>query len=201
MIDLKLGTRHYDDDATPEKAARLAARSRASTSFSTGARLSGMQVFKHGSCGSHPERVGKWVGRRLRKEDLPMVARWFLHDGNSFHSKIAEEIIVKLRSLLTHVREQTSVFFYAMSLLIVYDGVTDEFGKTGSQMRLGLIDFSHAVDSKGCPDDGIVLGVESVIAMFEKAMMLTGPVETPGGGEDVDATNAANIEEHGRDCS
>lgn len=43
-MDIKLGTTLYDDDASPEKVARMMETARNTTSLETGIRLTGFQV-------------------------------------------------------------------------------------------------------------------------------------------------------------
>lgn len=44
IMDMKIGRRLYDDDATPEKTERMIKKSATSTSGSVGFRISGMRV-------------------------------------------------------------------------------------------------------------------------------------------------------------
>jgi 1D-myo-inositol-tetrakisphosphate 5-kinase/inositol-polyphosphate multikinase len=44
-MDVKIGRRLYDDDATPEKTERMMRKSANSTSGTLGFRISGMRVF------------------------------------------------------------------------------------------------------------------------------------------------------------
>jgi 1D-myo-inositol-tetrakisphosphate 5-kinase/inositol-polyphosphate multikinase len=44
ILDMKIGRRLYDDDATPEKTDRMKLKSENSTSGSVGFRISGMRV-------------------------------------------------------------------------------------------------------------------------------------------------------------
>lgn len=45
IMDVKIGRRLYDDDATPEKTERMMRKSANSTSGTLGFRISGMRVF------------------------------------------------------------------------------------------------------------------------------------------------------------
>lgn len=45
ILDIKIGRRLHDDDATPEKTARLKAKAETSTSLCVGFRISGMRVL------------------------------------------------------------------------------------------------------------------------------------------------------------
>lgn len=44
VLDLKLGTRLYDDDATPEKREKMQKNAKGTTSEELGIRISGMKV-------------------------------------------------------------------------------------------------------------------------------------------------------------
>lgn len=46
ILDIKLGTVLYDDDASPEKKARMEKTARETTSLTTGVRLTGFQVSR-----------------------------------------------------------------------------------------------------------------------------------------------------------
>jgi len=50
ILDIKLGTRLYDDEANEEKQARMIETAKATTSFETGVRLTGFQVSHHKFC-------------------------------------------------------------------------------------------------------------------------------------------------------
>ena len=47
ILDIKLGKRLYDDEASEEKKARMIQTAKATTSFETGVRLTGFQVSQH----------------------------------------------------------------------------------------------------------------------------------------------------------
>lgn len=44
VLDIKLGTQLYDEDATEEKKLRMIETAKATTSYETGVRLTGMQA-------------------------------------------------------------------------------------------------------------------------------------------------------------
>jgi inositol-polyphosphate multikinase len=51
ILDIKLGTRLYDDEASEEKRARMIKKAEETTSFETGVRLTGFQVSKRAVIG------------------------------------------------------------------------------------------------------------------------------------------------------
>lgn len=51
ILDIKLGTQLYDDEASEEKKARMIQAAKATTSLQTGVRLTGFQVCEHAMIG------------------------------------------------------------------------------------------------------------------------------------------------------
>lgn len=76
ILDIKLGTVLYDEDATPEKKARMEKTARDTTSFETGMRLTGFQVHDLGA--GVAVNTARSYGKMLKKDDLPDgIAKFF----------------------------------------------------------------------------------------------------------------------------
>ncbi|THH31858.1 hypothetical protein EUX98_g2303 [Antrodiella citrinella] len=76
ILDLKLGTVLYDEEATPEKKARMEKTARDTTSFETGIRITGFQI--HDLAAGVPINTSREYGKTLKKDDLPSAfARFF----------------------------------------------------------------------------------------------------------------------------
>ncbi|KAI6142227.1 hypothetical protein BKA82DRAFT_1007807 [Pisolithus tinctorius] len=76
ILDVKLGTILYDEDAPPEKKERMIRTAANTTSLSTGVRLTGFQVYAN----DHPDPVltPKKYGKTIKPEHLPDgIARFF----------------------------------------------------------------------------------------------------------------------------
>ncbi|KAI6154562.1 hypothetical protein BKA82DRAFT_4510311 [Pisolithus tinctorius] len=76
ILDVKLGTILYDEDAPPEKKERMIRTTANTTSLSTGVRLTGFQVYAN----DHPDPVltPKKYGKTIKPEHLPdRIARFF----------------------------------------------------------------------------------------------------------------------------
>ncbi|EJF56298.1 SAICAR synthase-like protein [Dichomitus squalens LYAD-421 SS1] len=76
ILDVKLGTVLYDDEASPEKRARMEKTARETTSLETGVRLTGFQVYDitTGKAVNTPKAYGK----SIKPADLPDgIARFF----------------------------------------------------------------------------------------------------------------------------
>ncbi|KAG0696989.1 hypothetical protein DFH29DRAFT_948659 [Suillus ampliporus] len=68
ILDVKLGTILYDDDASPEKKVRMIKVAHDTTSGETGVRLTGFQVYSNGS--PEPILTPKSYGKSIKKEQL-----------------------------------------------------------------------------------------------------------------------------------
>jgi len=76
ILDIKLGTVLYDEGASPEKRARMEKAAQATTSFETGVRLTGFQVYD--SATEKFNHIDKAYGRSIKASDLPDgIARFF----------------------------------------------------------------------------------------------------------------------------
>lgn len=122
ILDLKLGFQLCDDDATPEKRARLDAVSSKTTSGSIGARVAGMKVWKaqenrykeyERNWGKTltPETISvlgihEFFNARIRRDQKELIASRFLRD--------IENIIKTL--------DDAELRIYSPSLLFVYEG-------------------------------------------------------------------------------
>ncbi|KAH9930855.1 SAICAR synthase-like protein [Fomitopsis serialis] len=76
ILDIKLGTVLFDEDATPEKRARMEKVAEETTSKETGMRLTGFQVYDLAA--DKPVITTKAYGKSIKPADLPDgIARFF----------------------------------------------------------------------------------------------------------------------------
>ncbi|KPV77608.1 uncharacterized protein RHOBADRAFT_51441 [Rhodotorula graminis WP1] len=76
VLDIKLGTQLFDEDASPDKQDRMRRAALASTSARAGVRLTGFQVWDHGQ--QTYVQTDKPFGRALTVDELPLgMARFF----------------------------------------------------------------------------------------------------------------------------
>jgi hypothetical protein len=127
VLDVKVGTRDYDDEASEEKRRRHIEKCRMTTSAAFGVRLTGMQVFQ-------PERHtylchDKYHGRRLKDEEQLLTELvQYLDNGqrNGAAARRAIQVANSFRGRLERLREfvatQTEWRFYSSSLLFIYEG-------------------------------------------------------------------------------
>ncbi|KAI0792629.1 SAICAR synthase-like protein [Abortiporus biennis] len=138
ILDIKLGTILYDDEASPEKRARMEKTARETTSLETGIRLTGFQVY-HLESGV-PINTPKTYGKSITPADLPEgISRFFpvaspsptptKEDetpitGTGLPAKILLPILQSLRQDIADIRDALSQIHMRMvggSLLVVYE--------------------------------------------------------------------------------
>ncbi|KAI0781528.1 SAICAR synthase-like protein [Trametes elegans] len=143
ILDVKLGTVLYDDEAPPEKRARMEKTARETTSLETGVRLTGFQVYDLAS--GRAVNTPKTYGKSITAADLPDgVARFFPiapdsvsapavasaaegaqpTQGTGLPADLLAPILESLREDVAEIRAalaQTETRIVGGSLLIVYE--------------------------------------------------------------------------------
>ncbi|KAK7086103.1 Inositol hexakisphosphate kinase 2 [Halocaridina rubra] len=120
VLDLKMGTRQYGDDAPESKRRSQTAKAANTTTITLGVRLAGMQLYNREKkcyiC------KNKYYGQKLSEEGFKQTLWQFLHNGRRLRLDIAELIVNKLEDLRSIISKLDSVRFFTSSLLILYDG-------------------------------------------------------------------------------
>jgi len=130
VLDLKVGTRQYGDEASDSKRLSKNAKVAKTTSGAMGLRLGGMQVFQ-ANLGRFLCRT-KNFGRSLSVDGLKMSLRQFFCNGLVMRLDVIQTLLRKLVELKAVVEDLESYRFYTSSLLVIYDG---SFHQTGSHSR------------------------------------------------------------------
>lgn len=142
IIDIKLGTILWDEDAPPAKKERMQNTARRTTSGETGVRLTGFQVF--GNTTPLPVIFPKIYGKTIKVSELPAgVARFFPISGSTIDLSGAEAggpmdvglprmlllpVLKSIRQSVQEIRDVISAIEMRMvgsSLLIIYEGDWD----------------------------------------------------------------------------
>uniref|UniRef100_A0A7S0BL78 Kinase n=1 Tax=Rhodosorus marinus TaxID=101924 RepID=A0A7S0BL78_9RHOD len=165
ILDVKLGVRTYDDDASPEKKLRHQEKVRNTTSGKYGVRLSGMQVYMRRE-GDYLFR-DKYHGRTLKREGLVTSFRDFFDNGDGLRRDVVSRCKSKLECLKSYVDAQRLFYFYSSSLLIVYEG-DEEVTKPSVDVR--MIDFAHTQPSFDRSDPGCSLGVSTLVKILDEIL-------------------------------
>lgn len=161
VMDCKIGVRHYDDDASPEKRRRHILKAKNTTTGSMGMRITGMQVYR--GEGNYIFR-DKYHGRSLKDKDLMPELMWFFSNGEEVRVDVLDVILAKLKVLAEHMEAQRSFKFYSSSLLLTYEGDT----ALPPCPQLKMIDFAHTQSSKGETDEGYNFGIRNLISLLEQ---------------------------------
>ncbi|KAI9466966.1 hypothetical protein BJY52DRAFT_1235592 [Lactarius psammicola] len=142
IIDIKLGTDLYDEDAPPEKKERMQNAARRTTSWETGVRLTGFQVF--GNTTSLPVIFPKNYGRTIGVSELGAGIARFFPDSDSMIGLPGAEaggrmdvglprtlllpVLKSIRKSVQEIRDVMGAIEMRMvggSLLIIYEGDWD----------------------------------------------------------------------------
>lgn len=198
VMDCKIGTRHYDDDASEAKRQRHIWKAKSTTSAKCGVRYVGMQSFKMGSTGTMMggslEHRDKYLGRRITEKDLVPWATWFFHDNTRVRYACVEMILEKVVELREKLNLQKQFFFYSSSLLLVYEGAREDLAAPKVDVR--MIDFAHTVPSNGHRDDGYVLGIDYLVSILKTILKneVNNATILPSNGGALHAANSVPME-------
>lgn len=193
VLDVKMGTRQFGDDAPESKRRSQSLKVENSTSGSLGIRLCGMQVFQvlQTAIRSPTELFflmislmklkvtsnkylcrNKYYGRSLTDDGLRSSLSQFFHNGHRLRTDIFLPLLERLNLLLDVINQLESYRFFTSSLLVIYDGLDDQ----PSEIDVRVIDFAHATYRNMAaespaytgPDEGFVFGLKNLIELIEE---------------------------------
>jgi 1D-myo-inositol-tetrakisphosphate 5-kinase/inositol-polyphosphate multikinase len=188
VLDVKLGAQLWDEDAKPEKRARLDAVSDVTTSRSLGMRVAGMRVWKGEKEGGY-KAYDKQYGRTFTAENCVVAVKEYLGGVVTEEQRIllAKRFLEKVKEVQEMLEKEESRMFSA-SLLFVYEGdekalelALGEEEKNKSKDRLeGTEETDEDGDGDG-DDEAVKKAVELKLIDFAHASW------TPGKGPDENA--------------
>ncbi|KIJ05274.1 inositol-polyphosphate multikinase [Paxillus involutus ATCC 200175] len=168
ILDVKLGTVLYDEDAPEAKKARMIKTAKETTSFQTGVRLTGFQVYSNFS--PHPIAHGKAYGKTLKPEQLHEGIELFFPcclsaslESNSTAGLPPDTLLPLLTSVhasLTSLRKALEGAHLRMvggSVLIIYEG---DWERAAASLGRGGGPGSLEEDQEDQEDEGEQIEVE-----------------------------------------
>lgn len=153
VLDLKLGAQLWDDNAKPEKRARLDKVSAETTSGSLGFRIAGMRTWLGASPPEVPEdqkqyieqdnEGGYWVynkmyGRKFSAEDIDEGFDAFFPSASDAEKARAREVLAYFLGEVKDIQEAFEAKesrMYSASILLVYEGDVEEYENTKKVLR------------------------------------------------------------------
>ena len=164
VIDIKMGQQTYEPGACTSKKMREIRK--CPYQVMTGFRITGMKVYNVTS--SLYTCEGKQFGRLLKPADASKALKSFFWNGEILRKDVINGVIKKLTEILAWFEKQSDLHFYCSSILIIYDGITNDSSRVTEEVDLvqvKMIDFAHTLPSPvpSAPDHGYILGLTTLI--------------------------------------
>lgn len=172
IIDIKMGTQTYEPAATASKQMREAAKYPQQSEI--GFRIVGMRVWDASVDDYRCWDKSFGVKLKTHEEAREALATFFKCSEDGGDPSYARHVLSSVMEQLAHIKkwfeeENTTLSFYASSILIVYDG--SEVNGVDSPMYqapvLKMIDFAHVCRQAG-GDVGYLKGVKSLSSMLDE---------------------------------
>lgn len=161
VIDLKIGTKTWEDDAPQEKIDRESKKYPIQRKI--GFRLTGMRVFNRQT--EQYDIYDKKFGYQQTEESLnSMFAIYFSQVDEEKRKDVIGSIITDLKPLLAWFETPGHMKFICSSILFIFEGNTKE----DYRPIVKLVDFAHV---KQLPpterDEGCIVGIKRILSELE----------------------------------
>eukprot|EP00914_Ancora_sagittata_P005626 GHVO01011480.1.p1 GENE.GHVO01011480.1~~GHVO01011480.1.p1 ORF type:complete len:183 (+),score=27.70 GHVO01011480.1:3-551(+) len=167
VMDIKLGTRLYGDDATAEKRRKMVQKAKQCTSAELGFRLTGFKCTTHALENITVE--GKEVRNLNTREGFKNYVLRFLACGGPARVRSLAAIYSKrVGEMVGFFETQKMAAFFGSSLLLCFDAHKEDCDNLRTDMR--MIDFAHA-RLQCCNiqrDEGYLHGLRNLQSIFEE---------------------------------
>jgi len=175
VMDVKVGTRTFGDDATEAKKISQGNKCTATTTASLGVRLCGYKVFYPRT--KSVTEVDKYAHRKLDKDTIIHSLYEYFHTGNHLRREVIQKFIDHLQTLRQTMEQDEAYRIYSSSLLFMYEGSIEE----PANVQVKMIDFEHTflyTDKTKDLDDGYQFGLNSLIYLLETILGMKDTIET-----------------------
>ncbi|KAF9055075.1 SAICAR synthase-like protein [Hymenopellis radicata] len=158
ILDIKLGTVLYDESASLEKIERMLKAAQDTTSWESGVRLTGFQVYDNTT--GEPVNTPKSYGKSIKVSDLPDgIAKFFPVPSSESTSGIRVELLLPiLKAFQEDIRDIREAYasceirMVGGSLLLVYEGDAAK-AEEGVKWMLGGGEEEEEEDNEEEEDD------------------------------------------------
>lgn len=161
VIDLKIGTKTWEDDAPKEKIERESKKYPLQRTI--GFRLTGMRVFNTDT--KEYDVYDKKYGYAQTESTLPtLFATFFSHIPSQHRVSVIQSVIAQLKPILAWFEGPGHMQFICSSLLFIFEGdATETFNPV-----VKLVDFAHvkALDADHV-DEGCIVGIRRILRELE----------------------------------
>ncbi|CAB3405880.1 unnamed protein product [Caenorhabditis bovis] len=159
ILDLKMGQVTYDPLASPEKIEKESRKY--PPQANVGCRILGYRI--HNEDGDVEVRDKDW-GKSFNEDTIKDGLKEFFNARPECVSKVVEEAKHALKDIEAFFESQRSFMFFASSLLFVYETSPD----LPINLRIVMIDFSHAFASNGSRDEGYLFGIKNLFRFLNE---------------------------------
>ncbi|KAG2531556.1 hypothetical protein JM16_001009 [Phytophthora kernoviae] len=170
VMDVKMGTRSYEDGATAEKIAYE--KSKFPLQDEVGFRIQGIKVYDPKK-GEYVE-FDKHFGRSITSADAlaPAFRNYFPADNTPKTIALLQAFLRRLEQFKTWFDEQERAEFIASSFLFLYNGeVSDSDKEDPYAADIRLIDFAHVTEPIPPKlDEGVRKGIATLLRCFQSLL-------------------------------
>ncbi|KAJ0411884.1 hypothetical protein ATCC90586_005979 [Pythium insidiosum] len=166
IMDVKVGTRSYEDGASAEKIAYE--QSKFPLQPTLGLRVQGIKALDAASSAymEHDKHAGRGV--QSHEDLVALFARYFpLHDSVRSRALLTC-FLTRLEAFESWFATQEEHEFIASSLLFLYDGEPTADAERAPDIR--LIDFAHVQQAASRRDEGVLLGIRTIQRCFRELL-------------------------------
>lgn len=172
IIDIKMGTQTYEPDAPYSKKLREIRKYPLQSNF--GFRIVGMRVYD--SATDEYRYWGKQFGTQLLcRNDVKRALKLFFQceDGTQqaeTANNVLSCVVSKLAKIKSCMSYNTTMAFYASSILISYEGFPDSYlGSSVPDPAVTMIDFTHVCHKAG-GDYGYIKGAGNLLGILSEVI-------------------------------
>lgn len=162
VIDLKLGTKTWEEDAPQEKIDRESKKYPIQRKI--GFRLTGMRVFNRET--NQYDIYDKKFGYQQTEESLASMFALFFSQVNIAKRKdVITSILSQLKPILEWFEIPGHMKFICMSILFILEGSSND----DYRPIVKLVDFAHVKQLPATErDEGCIVGIKRIISELEK---------------------------------